>query len=322
MTNQGGVQPIAVDLLLLLSSLAVLVISANRAVSAITRFSKAVGISELSSGLVIVSVSTSLPETTVAIFSATSGNIGVTLGDVFGSNVTNIALIAAILLVISPLRSIEDKNTVLTLSWELIAASLIPLLLLVVRVGSRLVGLALLAVFVYFVLHTLRQDKHEKSGPFVGGSGSMQLAVFLAMILIVIVSARGVVESVSSIAALTGVRKSIIGASVVALGTSLPELTVDTIAAKKGHIGLAFGDIIGSCVTNITLVLGIGLSLSSVTTDFRILGELVSFAIAAPVALLLLIRRGRASRWHAIVLLVIYSMFLAVIFSTQYAIGT
>lgn len=316
-----SMQPVISEMLLLILFLALLVISANLAVNAISRFSKIVGISELSSGLVIVALATSMPETTVAIFSATSGNVGITLGDVFGSNVTNIALIASILLIVSPVRRIEDKKTVISLSRQLVMTSLIPFLLLVVRADSKIIGIVLLLSFAYFVYHTLKHGRETKREQ-MSDSPFKQLLIFLVTISIVILSARIVVESASTIATLTGMRESIIGASVVAIGTSLPELSVDVIAAKKGHVGLALGDIIGSCVTNITFVLGIALSLSAVSTDFEILTELISFAIVAPLVMFVFIRGGRISRWNGLALLAIYVAFLALMFGTQVSLGT
>ena len=117
-------QSIILQPVLLIVFLGLLVLSANLAVEAISKFSKTVGISELSSGLVIVSVSTSIPEVTVAIFASTSGNMGISIGNVFGSNVTNIALVAALLLSVSPVRRLDDKNTVSSLSRQLLIASL------------------------------------------------------------------------------------------------------------------------------------------------------------------------------------------------------
>lgn len=313
-------QPNILQPVLLVTFLAVLALSANQAVNAISKFAKMVGISELSSGLVIVAVSTSMPEATVAVFSATSGNMGITLGDVFGSNVTDIALVAAILLMVSPVKRIDDRGTVISLSGQLILASLIPFLLLVVGTDSREIGIALLVVFAYFVYRTLKTGRVGKTES-VTGSPIRQFLVFCAMISLVVVSARVIVESASSIAVATGVRESVIGASIVAIGTSLPELSVDIVAARKGHLGLALGDIIGSCVTNITLVLGIALSLSAVRTSFTILSELISFAIAAPLFMLVLIRTGRISRWRGLALFAIYPAFLVLLYGTQFALS-
>lgn len=309
-------QSFIIQLILLVVFLAVLVFSANLAVDAISKFSKIIGISELSSGLVIVAFSTSIPEVTVAIFSTTSGNMGISLGNVFGSNVTNIALIAALLLIVSPVRRLDDKYTVISLSRQLLLVSLIPFLLLVVRADSRLIGIGLLIVFSYFVYHTIRtgRRKQTEADP---GSPIKYLLIFFVTIAFVVLGARIVVDSASSIAASTGVRESIIGASIVAFGTSLPELSVDIVAAKKGHVGLALGDIIGSCVTNIALVLGIALTLSAISTDFRILTEMVLFAIGAPLIMFMFIRKGRISKWHGVVLLLIYAAFLVVMLETQ-----
>lgn len=313
-------QPILLEAVLLVSSLAVLAFTANQAVNAISKFSKIVGISELSSGLVIVAVSTSMPEATVAVFSATSGNMGITLGDVFGSNVANVALVAAILLIVSPVKRISDRGTVVSLSRQLILASLIPFLLLVVRTDSREIGIGLLAIFAYFVYRTLKTGRVGKPER-ASGSPARQFLIFCVMISLVVVSARIIVESASSIAISTGVSESVIGASIVAIGTSLPELSVDIVAARKGHLGLALGDIIGSCVTNITLVLGIALSLSAVRTNFTILSELISFAIVAPLVMVVLIRGGRISVWRGLVLLAIYAAFVSLLYGTQFAIS-
>ena len=317
-------QAIFIQIILLIVFLAVLVFSANLAVDAISKFSREVGISELSSGLVIVAVSTSLPEVTVAIFSSTTGNMGISLGNVFGSNVTNIALIAALLLIVSPVRRLDDRKMVVSLSRQLLLVSLIPFLLLVVRADGRIIGVGLLIIFTYFVYNTIRTGRNKKEHQNENDPGSpfKHLLIFFVTIAFVVLAARIVVESASAIAATTGVRESIIGASIVALGTSLPELSVDMVAAKKGHMGLALGDIIGSCVTNIALVLGIALALATVTTDFRILTEMISFAIGAPLVMFVFIRKGRISKWHGIVLLLIYAAFLAVMVETQVSLAS
>jgi cation:H+ antiporter len=125
------------------------------------------------------------------------------------------------------------------------------------------------------------------------------------------------VDSASSIAEATGIRQSVIGATVIAFGTSLPELTVDIIAVRKRHLQLALGDIIGSCITNITLVLGLVLVLSSVDINFGILSSLIGFAIVAPFAMFLFLRTAKIKKWHAMALLAIYAAFIITIFEIQ-----
>jgi len=134
----------------------------------------------------------------------------------------------------------------------------------------------------------------------------------------VIVSAKFVVDSASSLAAATGIKQSVLGATIIAFGTSLPELTVDIIAVRKRHLELALGDIIGSCITNITLILGLVLVFSAVDVNFGILSSLIGFAIIAPFAMFLFIRTAKIKKWHSIVLFAIYAAFILMLYEIQF----
>lgn len=316
---------IVVDILLLSGFLAVLVKSATFAVESITKFSRIVGISELAAGFFIVALSTSMPEITVAIFSVESDNVGITLGDIFGSNVTNIGLIAALFMLISPIKQIE-KKTVQSLSPLLVVAAVIPFLLLMVEEGSKFIGIILLAVFGIFIYRTFKSNQlHNGLGgePRVihGSSAAKQFAFFAIGIALVIISARIVVDTASSIADYTGIRESVLGATIIALGTSLPELSVDLAAVRKRHFNLALGDIIGSSLTNIGLILGIVLVLSDIQVSFGVLSTLIVFAIVTHIAMFLILRRAKVRAWHSALLLSIYGVFLLTLYGVQLTIG-
>jgi cation:H+ antiporter len=316
---------LVVDILLLSAFLAVLVKCAVFAVERITNFSRMVGISELAAGFFIVALSTSMPEITVAIFSVASDNVGITLGDIFGSNVTNISLIAALFMLVSPIKKIE-KKTVQRLSPFLVVAAAIPLLLLVVGEGSKFIGIVLLAVFGVFTYRTFRSDRKANnlnSKPRVVHfpSAARQLGLFAVGMALVIVSAKMIVDSASSIAEHTGVRESVLGATIVALGTSLPELSVDLAAVRKRHLNLAFGDIIGSSVTNIGLILGIVLLLSNIQVNFSVLSTLIAFAVGTQAVMFVLLRRVRIRAWHSFLLLSVYGIFLVTLYGVQLTIG-
>jgi len=308
------------NVVLLAIFLAILVRSAMFAIDSVVKFSKISGISELAAGFVIVAVSTSIPEISVAVFSTHSENVGITLGDIFGSNVTNIGLVAGIFLLLSPIKRIETKS-IRSFIPLLFLASLIPLLLLLVQEGTKFIGIALLAVFGFFIYHTFRSQMKLSGNEKEKGSAKKQLVYYLIGITIVILSAKIVVDSASTIAEITGLRESVIGASIIAFGTSLPELTVDILAVRKKHLDLALGDIIGSCITNITLVLGIVLVLSEATINFGILSTLITFAIISPFVLFALIRKGMITRWQSLVLFAIYVVFLIAIYEIQIIIG-
>jgi cation:H+ antiporter len=305
------------DVVILAASIAVLVRSAIFAIEKIVKFSKITGIGELAAGFVIVAVATSTPEISVAVFSTHSDNIGITLGDIFGSNVTNIGLVAGLFLLMSPIRKIEHK-TLKSLLPLLLASSAIPLVLLVSQQGSKFVGIALLAAFGFFLYYTFRfHPKEQNHNPGESGSAVKQLVYFFVGIALVIISAKFIVDSASSLAEETGIRQSVLGATIIAFGTSLPELTIDIIAVRKRHLELALGDIIGSCITNITLVLGLVLIFSAVDVNFGILSSLIGFAIIAPFAMFLFIRTTKIKKWHSIMLFAIYAAFIFVIYEIQ-----
>lgn len=306
------------DIIILAVSLAVLVKSAIFAIERIVKFSKITGIGELAAGFVIVAVATSTPEISVAVFSTQTDNIGITLGDIFGSNVTNIALITGLFLLISPIRQIERK-TLKTLLPLLLASSSISLALLITQQGSKFVGIALLIVFGFFLYYTIKFHPPEPDNrQREQGSAIRQIVCFFIGIALVIISAKFIVDSASSIALATGIKQSVLGATIIALGTSLPELTVDIIAVRKRHLELALGDIIGSCITNITLVLGLVLVVSTISINFGILSSLIGFAVLAPFVMFLFIRKAKIKKWHSMLLFAIYAVFMFTIYEVQF----
>lgn len=304
-----------INILLLAGFIALLVKSATFAIESIVKFSKITGIGELAAGFVIVAVATSAPEISVAFFATQSDNVGITLGDIFGSNVTNIALISALFLLVSPVKQIEHKTLRMLLPLLLVASS-IPLFLLIAQEGSKFVGIMLLVVFGFFLCYIFRFRSSEEK-ECIEGSALKALGYFFVGIALVIISSKFIVGSASSIAEFTGIKESVIGATIIAVGTSLPELTVDIISVKRRHLDLALGDIVGSCITNITLVLGIVLILSSVSVNFGILTSLIGFAIITPFTMFVFIMTSKIKKWYSFLFFGIYAAFLVIIYEIQ-----
>lgn len=304
------------NIILLAIFLIVLVKSAVFAINSIEKVTKRSGIGQLAAGFVLVAIATSVPEISVAIFSTQTDNVGITLGDIFGSNVANIGLVAALFLFLSPIKKMQVKTTK-SLFPLLVAASLIPLILLLVQQGSKFIGITLLVIFAFFVYYIFKTNKMQNHQQREQGSIYKPLSLFFVGIALVTLSAKMIVDSASSIAEFTGIRQSVIGATLIALGTSLPELTVDIVAVRKRLLDLAIGDIIGSCITNITLVLGLVLILSPIEINFGILSTLISFAIGLPIVLFILIRNGHIHKWQSMILFAIYLIFLIIIYEVQ-----
>jgi len=288
----------------------VLVKSAMFTIDNIVKFCKISGVSEFAAGFIIIAISTSLPEISVAFFATYSDNVEITLGDIFGSNITNIALITPIFFLLSPIKILE-KTKIKGINLLLIS-SIIPIFLLVYP-GDEIVGMILLVIFGLFVYVIFKSNPREIDESIKSSNSDSYrrpLVYFLIGMTIVIISAKIIVDSATIIADSTGIGQSVIGSTIIALGTSLPELTVGIIAVRRKYLALTLGNIIGSCVTNITLILGIVLIISENHIDFTIISTLIVFAIITSLILFMFLRTKEILIWYSIFLLILYNVYL------------
>jgi len=309
------------QILILAGSLALLASASHFSVRSIEKLMAITGLSEVSVGFVILAVMTSTPEITVALFSVLQGTPGIAVGDVLGSNVFNLGAVIGILGMLGYLR------TCCTTLWMeltdiLFVTSLIPLLLVIshfhiFEVSSPIVGAILLGVFVvntYFMSKKGMPKEKNPNTQTVERRGTWKVvATLLVSFAGVVVAARLVVSYGIGIAGLLGVPPILIGAKLVSIGTSLPELTVDFTAVRRGRIHLAIGDIIGSNLTNLTLVLGLVLLTSPFAVDMTIFTEMLPFLLITTVVFWRFLTRGGVTQVGAIVLMMIYILFQAVI---------
>ncbi|MBO3803344.1 MAG: hypothetical protein JTT11_05640, partial [Candidatus Brockarchaeota archaeon] len=198
-------------------------------------------------------------------------------------------------------------------------ASAVPLILVSLLPASPLVGGLLLVLFVYYTFNVIFRKGAEIPTPELrkkaveskrGKAAFLAAAAFLGAIGVVL-SAHFLVDSTVDVAVTLGVPASLVSATIVAVGTSLPELVLDLQAILKGETGLALGDIIGSNFTNITLILGVTLSLSPINIDIKVFSDLATFSILANIILWYLLLRGRFGRAEGLCLLSLYALFLA-----------
>jgi cation:H+ antiporter len=263
----------------LIVSLAVLAASAKYVVEKAIRLAKYFGISEFAVGFIFIAVMTSLPELSVAVLSSVTGQNNLSLGDVLGSNVTNIALVLGLCGFIG-LNYRPRKNEINNM-LILIAVSLVPLILIADGQLTHADGLILLLIFVAFLFFILSEKfSINKIEGITKIEAAKDFLVFVISIGMVIVSAGFAVESAIGIATKLGIFQSFIGATIVALSTSVPELAVDITAVRKGRGRLALGDILGSNVTNLTLILGINTLLNPFLPNMKMAGPLILFVLA------------------------------------------
>ena len=309
--------------------LAVLVWSADKFVDGAVGVAEFCGMSTLLIGMVVVGFGTSAPELTVSVISASQGNPELALGNAYGSNIANIALILGATALISPIlmqRSVLRGDLPI-----LLAVSVLSIILVWDGSVARWNGILLLIVFTaamaYSIRRELKKAKLEKSESLSGNADtaepkkvSLGKSIFwlvLGLVLLV-VSSRALVWGAVEIARTLGVSDLLIGLTIVAIGTSLPELASSIAAARKGENDLALGNIIGSNLFNTLAVVG----LAAIVSPMDAIEKAVAYRdmplmIALTVALILLgFRRkgdGRLNRIAGAILLAVYVGYLALL---------
>jgi cation:H+ antiporter len=265
-------------------------------------------------GFLVVAFSTSLPELLVAINAIIIGNMAVSLGDILGSNITNISLIVGLSLIVASLRNPRRPVTLEPRACRefvtgLMLLSTTLLALLYIQYIGRIIGILLLAVFIiysYILIRRRRIDGEEKPTDPMDVRIRKELSLFILGLAGVIISARITLESAIEIATSFQIPASIIGATLIAFGTSLPELAVDIRAAYRGYLNLALGDIVGSCFLNSTLILGLLLTFTPFGVNIIVLSDLILFSVVSNLLLWYFIDTQRLDRNAGLVLLVLY----------------
>ena len=304
-----------IQLLTFAISLVVLASASHFTIKSIERLIELTGLSEASAGFVILAVMTSTPEIIVALFSVLQGNPGISIGDILGSNVFNVGAVLGILGILGFLKTC-CTDLLVELTDILFVISLIPLLLVIFQVASPIVGIILLGSFLIstYFLGKKRTPKVEATKSAVReGSKKTVVTMLLLSFAGLIIAARLVVSSGLNIALILGAPPILIGAKVVAIGTSLPELTVDLAAVRRGHVQLAIGGIIGSNLTNLTLVLGLVLIASPFAVDMTIFTEILPFLLITTIVFWRFLTRGGVSQVGGIILIMAYILFQAII---------
>ena len=214
------------------------------------------GISQLVIGLTIVAMGTSMPEAAVSITAALNQNAGITVGNIVGSNILNILIILGITALIT---NVAIQRS--TLRYEIPYMIGITIVLLVFGATSSVItateGLILLILFALFLLYLFVGAKNEDMQEEAAEIPVWKCLLFmLAGGILVVKGSDFAVESASEIARFFGMSERFIGLTIVAFGTSLPELVTSVTAAKKGNAGIAIGNIVGSNIFNILMIIG------------------------------------------------------------------
>ena len=248
-----------VDLLLSVAGLALLVLGGDYLVRGAVALAMKLGIAPVIVGLTVLAFGTSAPELIVSVAAAIGGQPGIALGNVVGSNIANVLVILGATAIIAPVLSNDDE---LKISW--VYAMLASVLLIVLCFLGPLVWwhgailLSALALTLYMQISRARSGPVDSPELEVATSDGRKIALWLVVGLVLLpVGAQMLVHGASDIARGFGISDAVIGLTLVAIGTSLPELAASVASALRGRADMALGNVIGSNLFNILAILGI-----------------------------------------------------------------
>ena len=266
---------------------------------------------EMLIGLTVVAVGTSMPEFFVSVTSALQGTTDLAVANVVGSNIFNVLLIAGVSAVVSPM--VISRSTVRRDIPVAVMASLILLGFGIYGSISRAAGILFLALLVAYTIYAIRTASPDESQ--MTGRKPYTLLGAIGRIVIgltgLVVGSDCFVSSATEVAGMLGISEAVIGLTIVAGGTSLPELATSVVAARKGQSSIAISNVIGSCVYNILLIIGV----TGIITPMTIEGlSILDFALMmASITLLWLFSftKYKVERWEGWLMIAIFACYLA-----------
>ncbi len=307
----------------LILGLILLIKGADLLVSGAVSIARRLRISDLVIGLTVVAFGTSSPELFVNLLASFKGSTDIAVGNILGSNIANIFLILGICALIHPLA--VPRGTV----WKEIPFSLLAVIVLGITVNgplldgtgsaaiSRSDGLVLLCFFVIFLYYSFAVAADvpglEAHTPSKRHRLPVALLLAAAGLAALVLGGKWIVDGAAAIALSIGMSEVVVGLTIVAVGTSLPELAASAVAVRKGHVEIAVGNVVGSNIFNIFLVLGISATVKPL--PFPVGGNLDIIVVTVASLLLFLFMftglRRSVDRWEGVIFLLLYTVYIA-----------
>lgn len=263
-------------------------------------------------GMTVVAFGTSAPELAVSITAALTSNNGIALGNVIGSNMFNLLMVIGLSSIVAEIPA--DRKAMNGDFFYSIVVSVVALALIAFdRQIGRVDSVILLALFGYFIYRIFRSAAKERKA---ATEEKRELSPILSAVYIagglaaVVAGSSMVVKSASAIAEAFGFSENLIGLTVVALGTSLPELVTSMVAAGKGENGLALGNVIGSNIFNILLILGISSLLSPIPVTVSTVYDMICLILVSCLCWAMGRRKMRYTRIHGVILAAMYAAYM------------
>lgn len=337
------IQDIIINIFLFAIGLLLLLKSSEKFVEFVSAFAKSIGVSQFIIGLTLVAFGTSMPELVSSLIASIKGSPDIVIGNILGSNIANIGLIIGITAFISSVKA--DRDMIKRDGYMMLASAIVTYIFVVSHELSRTESVILILMYLAYLIFLFKERSVFETGFFdeyldyfinfeflkvvwkKGKNEKKSISISYkdmffsaASLTIVILSANLIVDKSVWLAGTLGVTEGFIGLTLIALGTSLPELAVSVTAAKKGHGEIALGNVLGSNIVNILFILSLSsffspLSLSAFESFFiGPLMVLLSFLLIIFIAV-----KNRLRKIHGVIFLFIYLIFLAGTVLNQFA---
>jgi cation:H+ antiporter len=305
---------------LVIAGLAGLVIGGELLVRGAVSAAKGFGISPMVIGLTLVGFGTSTPELVTSVQAALTGSPGIAMGNIVGSNIGNVLLILGIAALLAPIA--VAPGALRRDGSAMLVATALCLGVVLMGTVSRLMGLGFVVVLALYLWHTLRSERREATATPVYEAEAeavpapeMRLGIALTLALgglvVTILGARALVSGAVSLAQAAGISETVIGLTIVAIGTSMPELVTSVIAVRKGQGEVAFGNVLGSNIFNILGILGITALIAPLPVPAEIIRGDIWVMLASALLLVVFARSGwRVGRREGAVLVAGYGVYL------------
>lgn len=316
--------PIFLSIILLVVGFVLLIKGADFFVDGAVSIANNAKIPKVLIGLTIVAFGTSAPELAVSMQALASGNTDMVLGNVIGSNILNILLILGISAIIRPLR-IRSNTIKKEIPITILVSSLLVVLFLDIQLKSgstnqisRSDGIAILlffAVFLYYLISMAIHSRNKKEIEKPRWKVLPSIIITALGLAGIIGGSNLVVSNASNIASTIGISERVISLTIIAFGTSLPELVTSIVSAKKGETDLVIGNILGSNIFNICLVLGVPVAIFGGVTPGSF--QILDLAMLVGSAVLLFIfskTEHKISKKEGLAMLAVFAIYYAVVF--------
>lgn len=303
------------ELLILISSAVFLAYSSDWFTGGASRLAKAVGVSEFLIGMTVLAIGTSLPEIVVSVYAAFTGNPELAAGNVVGSNITNVALVLGAACIVSPI--VIDRSIYRDVKIHVLVLAMVSCYFLYAGRITWMAGLLLVMVYGWYIWDGYTRHRSTHPVPEIRGNGKdlmRPLGQTIVGGLGVFVACNFLVDAAIGIASELGISTTVIGLTLVALGTSLPELAVSIAAARKRWGMMVIGNVIGSNIANILLAIGISAGFCTIPLVDAIVDNVVLMVFLAMAMVIFVRYRGVFDRRVGILFIMVYVAFIAMIF--------